>query len=71
MKARADALFYGGKIYTMEAPDICKDAVVLKDGKFAYVGTKEEALYHFDCAKCIDLHGKRSEEHTSELQSHA
>ena len=39
MKARADTLFYGGKIYTMEAPDICKDAVVLKDGKFAYVGT--------------------------------
>lgn len=35
MKARADTLFYGGKIYTMEAPDICKDAVVLKDGKFA------------------------------------
>ena len=58
MKARADALFYGGKIYTMEAPDICKDAVVLKDGKFAYVGTKEEALDHFDCAKCIDLQGK-------------
>ena len=47
MKARADALFYGGKIYTMEAPDICKDAVVLKDGKFAYVGTKEEALEIF------------------------
>ena len=42
----------------MEAPDICKDAVVLKDGKFAYVGTKEEALDHFDCAKCIDLQGK-------------
>ena len=58
MKARADTLFYGGKIYTMEAPDICKDAVVLKDGKFAYVGTKEEALEHFDCAKCIDLQGK-------------
>ena len=58
MKARADALFYGGKIYTMEAPDICKDEVVLKDGKFAYVGTKEEALDHFDCAKCIDLQGK-------------
>ena len=48
MKARADTLFYGGKIYTMEAPDICKDAVVLKDGKFAYVGTKEEALEHID-----------------------
>lgn len=38
MKARADTLFYGGKIYTMEAPDICKDAVVLKDGKFGLRG---------------------------------
>ena len=44
MKARADTLFYGGKIYTMEAPDICKDAVVLKDGKFAYEGGGAGAL---------------------------
>ena len=58
MKGKADALFYGGKIYTMEAPDVCKEAVVLKDGKFAYVGTKEEALAQFDCEKCIDLQGK-------------
>ena len=58
MKVKADTLFYGGKIYTMEAPGVCKEAVVLKDGKFAYVGTKEEALERFDCAKCIDLQGK-------------
>ena len=58
MKGKADALFYGGKIYTMEAPDVCKEAVVLKDGKFAYVGTKEEALAQFACEKCIDLQGK-------------
>ena len=58
MKGKADALFYGGKIYTMEGPDVCKEAVVLKDGKFAYVGTKEEALAQFDCEKCIDLQGK-------------
>ena len=58
MKGNADALLYGGKIYTMEAPDVCKEAVVLKDGKFAYVGTKEEALAQFDCEKCIDLQGK-------------
>ena len=49
MKGNADALLYGGKIYTMEAPDVCKEAVVLKDGKFAYVGTKPEALAQFDC----------------------
>ena len=58
MKVKADTLFYGGKIYTMEAPGVCKEAVVLKDGKFAYVGTKEEALERFDCAKRIDLQGK-------------
>lgn len=33
MKVKADTLFYGGKIYTMEAPGVCKEAVVLKDGK--------------------------------------
>ena len=30
MKVKADTLFYGGKIYTMEAPGVCKEAVVLK-----------------------------------------
>ena len=58
MKIKADKLFYGGKIYTMEAEGICKDAVVMKDGKFAFVGTKEEALERFDCAEAIDLQGK-------------
>ena len=33
MKVKADTLFYGGKIYTMEAPGVCKEAVVLKDGE--------------------------------------
>lgn len=51
MKVKADTLFFGGKIYTMEAPGVCKEAVVLKDGKFAYVGTKEEALERFDCRR--------------------
>ena len=44
MKVKADTLFYGGKIYTMEAPGVCKEAVVLKDGKFAYVGRGAGAL---------------------------
>ena len=39
MKVKADTLFFGGKIYTMEAPCVCKEAVVLKVGIFAYGGT--------------------------------
>ena len=58
MKIKADKLFFNGKIYTMEAESVCKDTVVLKDGKFAFVGTKEEALAQFDCAEQIDLAGK-------------
>ena len=45
------------RIYTMEAPGVCKEAVVLKDGKFAYVGTKEEALERFDLSL---IHSSRS-----------
>lgn len=40
MKVKADTLFYGGKIYTMEAPGVCKEAVVLKDGQICLCGHK-------------------------------
>lgn len=42
MKIRADKLLFNGKIYTMEDEGVCKEAVVMKDGKFAFVGTREE-----------------------------
>lgn len=58
MKIKADKLLFNGKIYTMEDEGVCKEAVVMKDGKFAFVGTREEALAQFDCAQQIDLQGK-------------
>lgn len=58
MREKADTLFYGGKIYTMEKEGVCKDAVVIKDGKFAYVGSEEQARKQFDCAEVVDLGGK-------------
>ena len=42
MKLAADKIFINDKAYTMEAEGVCKEAIVIKDGKFAYVGTNEE-----------------------------
>lgn len=58
MKERADKIFYNGTVYTMEAEGVCKDTVVVKDGKFAYVGTKEEALAKYESDEMTDLQGK-------------
>lgn len=58
MKEHAEKIFYNGKIYTMEAEGICKDTVVVKDGKFAFVGSKDEALERFESAELIDLQGR-------------
>lgn len=58
MKEHAEKIFYNGKIYTMGAEGICKDAVVVKDGKFAFVGSKDEALERFESAELIDLQGR-------------
>ena len=34
MKLAADKIFINAKAYTMEAEGVCKEAIVIKDGKF-------------------------------------
>ncbi len=52
-------IFYGGDILTMVKEDDAPEAVWVKDGKIAYVGTREEAERLADAgAKRIDLQGK-------------
>ncbi len=58
MKVTADKIFINAKAYTLEAEGVCKEAIVIKDGKFAYVGTNDEALANYDAKKVIDLEGK-------------
>ena len=58
MKVSADKIFINAKAYTLEAEGVCKEAIVIKDGKFAYVGTNEEALANYDAKEIIDLEGK-------------
>lgn len=58
MKVTADKIFVNAKAYTLEAEGVCKEAIVIKDGKFAYVGTNEEALANYDAKEVIDLEGK-------------
>jgi len=58
MKRTADKIFINAKAYTMEAEGICKEAIVIKDGKFAYVGTNDEALENYEAKEVIDLGGK-------------
>ena len=55
MKLAADKVFINAKAYTMEAEGVCKEAIVIKDGKFAYVGTNEEALEKYEAAEVIDM----------------
>jgi len=57
MKIKADKIFINAKAYTMEAEGVYKEAIVVKDGKFVYVGTTEEALKNYD-GEVIDLGGK-------------
>ena len=58
MKIKADKIFKNCKAYTMEAEGVCKEAIVVKDGKFAYVGTNEEALANYEADEIIDVEGK-------------
>lgn len=58
MKQKADKIFINGKIYTLEAEGVCKEAVVVKDGKFAFVGSTEEAQKNYEAPEVIDLKGK-------------
>lgn len=58
MKVTADKIFINAKAYTLEAEGVCKEAIVVKDGKFAYVGTNDEALDKYEAKEVIDLKGK-------------
>jgi hypothetical protein len=58
MKKLADKIFVNGKAYTLEREGDLAEAIVIKDGKFEYVGTNEYALEHYHSAEIIDLKGK-------------
>lgn len=58
MKTAADKIFIHANAYTLEAEGVVKDAIVVKDGRFAYVGSTEEALEKYESDEIIDLEGK-------------
>ena len=58
MKIKADKIFTNCKAYTLEAEGVCKEAIVVKDGRFAYVGTNKEALELYEADEVIDVEGK-------------
>ena len=58
MKLTADKIFINAKAYTLEAEGVIKEAIVIKDGKFVFVGTTEEALERYEAKEVIDLEGK-------------
>ncbi len=57
---QADAIYFGGDIITMEGDSArYAEAVVVKDGKILFVGTKEEAMkISGDAREMIDLKGQ-------------
>ncbi|MFZ4462652.1 MAG: amidohydrolase [Bacteroidales bacterium] len=57
---QADAIYFNGDIITMEGESATyAEAVALKDGKIAFVGSKTEAVkLKGDSTKMIDLQGK-------------
>ena len=59
-KDAADAIYYGGNIITMEGDSAnYAEAVVVKDGKIVFVGSKDEAMkVAGDGHEMVDLKGK-------------
>ena len=57
-KERADKLFFGGTIYTVDLTNSKVECVVVKDGKIIFTGTKKEADEKYAVDSSIDLHGK-------------
>lgn len=55
---RADKLFINGKIYTMEAEGVCKEALATRDGVIVFTGTCTEAEACINADETIDLKGK-------------
>lgn len=52
----ADKLYINGKFYTMEREDDCVEAVAVRDGKFVFVGSSEEAL-EIAADEVVDMEG--------------
>ncbi|MBR5315804.1 MAG: amidohydrolase family protein, partial [Firmicutes bacterium] len=52
-----DKIFYNGIIRTLDDNDFVAEAVGVKDGKIAFVGTNEEAL-NLGCEDKVDLQGR-------------
>lgn len=42
----------------MEAEGVCREAVVIKDGRFVYVGSSAQALAGYEAPEVIDLQGR-------------
>lgn len=58
-KTKADAIYFGGTILTMEDANPKVEALAIKDGKIIFTGTKSEAdQYQGDSTKSYDLKGK-------------
>lgn len=58
MKIRTDMIFLNGKVYTLEAEGVCREAFAVKDGRFEFVGTTDEVLTRYEADEIIDLQGK-------------
>lgn len=58
MKLKADKLFINGRIYTLEAEGICREALAVKDGRIDFIGTNEDAAAGVDARETIDLAGR-------------
>ncbi len=55
----ADRIYKNGKFYTVDPDFSVAEAVVVKDGRFAYVGKTDEAMaFAGDGTEVIDLEGK-------------
>ena len=52
-----DRIFYNGVIRTLDDNNTVAEAVGVKDGKIAFIGTNEEAVT-MECAEKIDLQGR-------------
>ena len=52
-----DRIFYNGVIRTLDDNNTVAEAVGVKDGKIAFIGTNEEAAA-MDCGEKIDLQGR-------------
>ena len=53
----AETLYKNGVVYTMETEDSCAQAFAVRDSKFVFVGTNQEAE-SIQCDRVIDLKGK-------------